>query len=201
MTKSGKSLSIETGKFRKSALYLVSITIAVTLIFSTLMGISTAVTTSGANNLVYAQGKSTDTINASKIVNASKDDVWKIISDLDSNPNYWPITVVDIINDSNSRVEREVTVPAPPFMDNKALQIIEINPEQYKVIENQTQGAVTGVKTISLYQVGGDANKTEINILWNLELSNIPNIGQEFAKNGISNSVNEALDKIENDLL
>lgn len=201
MTKSGKSLSIETGKFRKSALYLVSITIAVTLIFSTLMGISTAVTTSGANNLVYAQSKSTDTINASKIVNASKDDVWKIISDLDSNPNYWPITVVDIINDSNSRVEREVTVPAPPFMDNKALQIIEINPEQYKVIENQTQGAVTGVKTISLYQVGGDANKTEINILWNLELSNIPNIGQEFAKNGISNSVNEALDKIENDLL
>lgn len=201
MTKSGKSLSIETGKFRKSAIYLVSITIAVTLIFSTLMGISTAVTTSGANNLVYAQGKSTDTINASKIVNASKDDVWKIISDLDSNPNYWPITVVDIINDSNSRVEREVTVPAPPFMDNKALQIIEINPEQYKVIENQTQGAVTGVKTISLYQVGGDANKTEINILWNLELSNIPNIGQEFAKNGISNSVNEALDKIENDLL
>lgn len=201
MTKSGKSLSIETGKFRKSAIYLVSITIAVTLIFSTLMGISTAVTTSGANNLVYAQSKSTDTINASKIVNASKDDVWKIISDLDSNPNYWPITVVDIINDSNSRVEREVTVPAPPFMDNKALQIIEINPEQYMVIENQTQGAVTGVKTISLYQVGGDANKTEINILWNLDLSNIPSIGQEFAKNGISNSVNEALDKIENDLL
>ncbi len=201
MTKSGKSLSTETGKYRKSAICLVSITIAVTLIFSTLMGISTAVTTSGANNLVYAQGKSTDTINASKIVNASKDDVWKIISDLDSNPNYWPITVVDIINDSNSRVEREVTVPAPPFMDNKALQIIEINPEQYKVIENQTQGAVTGVKTISLYQVGGDANKTEINILWNLDLSNIPSIVQEFAKKGISNSVNEALDKIENDLL
>ena len=199
MIKSEKFLSIGIWESKKLTIHVVSITIAVTLIFSTLMGIFTTTPTL-ENNLVYAQDTTTDTINASKTVNASKEEVWKIISDLDNNPKYWPITVVDVISRSNSSLEREVTVPAPPFMDNKAFQTIEIIPEQYKVIENQTEGAVTGVKTISLNQEGTDSNKTRINILWNLDLSNIPNIGQGFAKNGISNSVNEALDKIENAL-
>jgi carbon monoxide dehydrogenase subunit G len=199
MIQSEKFLLTGIRKSKKLTIYVVSITIAVTLIFSTLMGIFTTTPTL-ENNLVYAQDTTTDTINASKTVNASKEEVWKIISDLDNNPKYWPITVVDIVSRSNSSLERGVTVPAPPFMDNKAFQTIEIIPEQYKVIENQTEGAVTGVKTISLNQEGTDSNKTRINILWNLDLSNIPNIGQGFAKNGISNSVNEALDKIENAL-
>ncbi|WP_148685884.1 hypothetical protein [Candidatus Nitrosocosmicus hydrocola] len=194
MTKSEKSLSTKIGISKKSTIYLVAMAIAVTIMFSTLMGTSTTATVD--THLAYAQGKTTDTINASKIVNASKDEVWKIISDLDKNPNYWPITVIDVISKTNSSLEREVTVPAPPFMDNKAFQTIEIIPEQYKVVENQTQGAVTGVKTISLNQVGTDSNKTEINILWNLDMSNIPSIGQGFAKNGISNSVDDALDEM-----
>ena len=199
MIKSEKFLSTGIRESKKLTIHVVSITIAVMLIFSTLMGIFTTTPTL-ENNLVYAQDTTTDTINASKTVNASKEEVWKIISDLDNNPKYWPITVVDIVSRSNSSLERGVTVPAPPFMDNKAFQTIEIIPEQYKVIENQTEGAVTGVKTISLNQEGTDSNKTRINILWNLDLTNIPNIGQGFAKNGISNSVNEALDKIENAL-
>jgi len=198
MTKSEKTLSTKIGINRNSTIYVVAMTIAVTIMFSTLSGTS-AVTVD--THLAYAQSKITDTINASKIVNASKDEVWKIISDLDKSPDYWPIEVIDVISKTNSSVEREVTVPAPPFMDNKAFQTIEIIPEQYKVVENQTQGAVTGVKTINLIQPGTDSNRTEINIIWNLDMSNIPNIGQGFAKNGISNSVNDALDKIGKALL
>ena len=121
-----------------------------------------------------AYAEQTDTINATKIVNASKDKVWNIISDVDKNPDYWPISIVKNINKSNNTVEREVTIPAPPFMDNKVNQIITINPEQFTINENQTQGAVTGVKTIYLLQVGNDANKTEVSIVWNLDLSKIP---------------------------
>ena len=145
-----------------------------------------------------AYAEQTDTINATKVVNASKDKVWNIISNVDKNPDYWPISIVKNISKSDNTVEREVTVPAPPFMDNKAHQIITIIPEQFTIVENQTQGAVTGVKTISLQQAGSDSKKTEVSIVWNLDMSKIPGIGKGFAKDGISNSVDEALNKIEN---
>ncbi len=145
-----------------------------------------------------AYAEQTDTINATKVVNASKDKVWNIISNVDKNRDYWPISIVKNINKSDNTVEREVTVPAPPFMDNKAHQIITIIPEQFTIVENQTQGAVTGVKTISLQQAGSDSKKTEVSIVWNLDMSKIPGIGKGFAKDGISNSVDEALNKIAN---
>ena len=145
-----------------------------------------------------AYAEQTDTIDATKIVNASKDKVWNIISHVDKNPDYWPISIVKNNNKSNNTVEREVTVPAPPFMDNKAHQIITIIPERYTIIENQTHGAVTGVETISLLQAGTDVNRTEISVVWNLDMPKIPGIGSGFAKDGINNSVEEALNKVVN---
>ena len=171
-------------------------TIAIIIAFSILIVLFDGLSSTTTTMTAYAE--QTDTINATKIVNASQDKVWNIISNVDKNPDYWPISIVKNINKSNNTVEREITVPAPPFMDNKAHQIITIIPEQFTIIENQTQGAVTGVKTISLLQAKNDANtnKTEVNIVWNLDTSKIPGIGKGFAKNGISNSVDEALNKI-----
>jgi hypothetical protein len=150
------------------------------------------------NDTTMALAEQTDTVNASKTVNVSKDILWEIVSDPDRNPDYWPITIIENTNKSNNTLERKAIVPAPPFMDNKAHQIITIDPSRFIVIENQTQGAVTGVKTISLIQRGYNTNLTQINVVWNLDLSKIPVIGQGFAKNGISNSVVSALDKIPN---
>jgi carbon monoxide dehydrogenase subunit G len=174
---------------------IASVTTVVIIAFSTLLVLFVGPTSS-----MIAYAEQTDTIKATKIVNASKDKVWDIISDVDKYPDYWPISIVKNINKTNNIVEREVTVPAPPFMDNKAHQIITIIPEQFTIIENQTQGAITGVKTISLQQAGSDANKTIISIVWNLDMSKIPGLGKGFAKDGISNSVDEALNKIVNAL-
>ncbi len=178
---------------KTTATTIASITTVVIIAFSTLL-----VLFAGPTSTIPAYAEQTDTINATKIVNSSKDKVWNIISDVDKNPDYWPISIVKNINKSNNTVEREVTVPAPPFMDNKAHQMITIIPEQYTIIENQTQGAVTGVKTISLLQAGTDVNRTEISVVWNLDMSKIPGIGKGFAKDGINNSVEEALSKIVN---
>ncbi|MDN5847539.1 MAG: SRPBCC family protein [Candidatus Nitrosocosmicus sp.] len=172
---------------------LASVTTVAIIAFSTLL-----VLFAGSTSTISAYAEQTDTINASKLINASKDKVWNIVSDVDNNPDYWPISIVKNISKTNNTVEREVTIPAPPFMDNKVHQMITINPEQYTVIENQTQGVVTGVKTISLLQAGNDANKTEISVVWNLDLSKIPGFGKAFAKDGMSNSVDEALNKIAN---
>ncbi|HYF99811.1 MAG TPA: hypothetical protein VD815_06950 [Candidatus Saccharimonadales bacterium] len=176
-----------------ASITIVSVTTVAIIVFSTLLVLFVEPTI-----IVPAYAEQTDTINATKIVNASKDKLWNIISHVDKNPDYWPISSVRNINKSNSTVEREVTVPAPPFMDNKAHQIITIIPERYTIIENQTQGPVTGVKTISLLQAGSDVNRTKISVIWNIDMSKIPSIGKGFAKNGMNNSLEEALNKIEN---
>lgn len=189
MVKSQKS---RNEKSTKSNATILSITTIMAVAFSMLIVLY------AGSSTITAYAEQTDTINATKIVNASKDKVWNIISNVDKNPDYWPILIVKNISKTNNTVEREVTIPAPPFMDNKVNQIITIDPQQYTVIENQTQGAVTGVKTIYLVQVGNDANKTEVSIVWNLDLSKIPGFGKGFAKDGMSNSVDEALNKIAN---
>ncbi len=188
-----KSQKSRKEKSVKSTVTIASVTTVAIIAFSTLL-----VLFAGPSNTMTAYGEQTDTINATKIVNASKDKVWNIISNVDKNPDYWPISIVKNINKIDNTVEREVTVPAPPFMDNKAHQIITIIPEQFTIIENQTQGAVTGVKTISLLQAEDDTNKTEVSIVWNLDMSKIPGLGKGFAKDGISNSVDGALNKIAN---
>lgn len=185
---------IKEKSVKSTAPIISSVTTVVIIAFSTLLVLFAG----PASTIIPAYAEQTDTINATKIVNTSKDNVWNIISDVDKNSDYWPISIVKNINKSNNTVEREVTVPAPPFMNNKAYQIITIIPEQYTIIENQTQGAVTGVKTISLLQTGTDVNRTEISVNWNLDMSKIPGIGKGFAKDGINNSVEEALNKIVN---
>ena len=191
-----KSQKLRIEKSVKATATVASVTTVSIIAFSTLLVLFAGLTSTTTTMTAYAE--QTDTINATKIVNASKDKVWNIISNVDKNPDYWPISIVKNISKSDNTVEREVTVPAPPFMDNKAHQIITIIPEQFTIIENQTQGAVTGVKTISLLQAENDANQTEVSIIWNLDTSKIPGIGKGFAKDGISNSVDEALNKIAN---
>ena len=191
-----KSQKLRKEKSVKATATKVSLTTVAIIAFSTLLVLFSGPSSSTTTMTAYAE--QTDTINATKVVNASKDKVWNTISNVDKNPDYWPISIVKNISKSDNTVEREVTVPAPPFMDNKAHQIITIIPEQFTIVENQTQGAVTGVKTISLQQAGSESNKTEISIVWNLDISKIPGIGKGFAKDGISNSVDEALNKIAN---
>ncbi len=192
-----KSQKLRIEKSVKATATKVSLTTVAIIAFSTLLVLFSGPSSSTTTTMT-AYAEQTDTINATKVVNASKDKVWNIISNVDKNPDYWPISIVKNISKSDNTVEREVTVPAPPFMDNKAHQIITIIPEQFTIVENQTQGAVTGVKTISLQQAGSDSNKTEVSIVWNLDMSKIPGIGKGFAKDGISNSVDEALNKIAN---
>ena len=192
-----ESQKLRIEKSMKATATITSVTTIAIIAFSTLLVLFAGPTSSSITMTAYA--KQTDTINLTKIVNASKGKVWNIISNVDKNPDYWPISIVKNISRSDNTVEREVTVPAPPFMDNKAHQIISLIPGQFAIVENQTQGAVTGVKTISLLPAKNDANKTEVSIVWNLDLSKIPGIGKGFAKDGISKSVDEALNKIAND--
>jgi len=194
-----KSQKLRIEKSVRATATKVLLTTVAIIAFSTLLVLFSGPSSSTTTTTMTAYAEQTDTINATKVVNASKDKVWNIISNVDKNPDYWPISIVKNINKSDNTVEREVTVPAPPFMDNKAHQIITIIPDQFTIIENQTQGAVTGIKTISLLQDENDINNTVVSMTWHLDMSKIPGIGKGFAKDGISKSVDEALNKIADD--
>lgn len=171
----------EKNKTKIKILTILSISLSTFIIM--VMGFNT--------NTVFAE--QTDTINKTRIVSAPINKVWNIISDVDKNSNYWPIAGIKNINKTGNTIEREVLTPPN---NNKAHQFITLNPEK-SIIENQTQGAITGVKTITLSPVDSNSNKTEINVLWNLDLSKIPIFGKVFAKDNIGKSVDEALNKIE----
>jgi len=148
----------------------------------------------------FVFAKETGIINITKTIAAPLDKVWNIVSDIDNNSEYWPIKDIKNINKSNITTERTVTVPGPPFLDNKAYQLLTINPKQ-SVIENQTSGPIKGIKILTLKPDSNPSTssteKTEINVLWNLDLSNVPGLGKVFAMNGINKSVQDALSKIE----
>ncbi len=89
-----------------------------------------------------------------------------------------------------------MTVPASPFMDSNAHQVNTLKPSK-SVIENQTQGPITYVKTITSSSVDSNASKTAIDVLWSLDSFKIPFLGISFVKDSINKSVYNALNKIE----
>jgi carbon monoxide dehydrogenase subunit G len=182
-----RNKNVKKFKLQKDNTKILNTLSIITLIFIAFIGFNI--------HTVFAE--KTDTINKTKIVSTPISKVWNIISNVDKDPDYWSITNIKNINKTDDMVEREVTVPAPPFMNPNAYQIIILNPEK-TVIENQTKGPITGTKTITLSQVdSNNANKTAINVLWNLDLSKVPSIGKGFAKDNIEKSVDDALNKIE----
>ena len=89
---------------RSTAPTIASVTAVVIIAFSTLLVLFSGPSSSTTTMTAYAE--QTDTINATKVVNASKDKVWNIISNVDKNPDYWPISIVKNISKSDNTVER-----------------------------------------------------------------------------------------------
>ena len=48
------------------------------------------------------------------------------------------------INKTNNTTEREVTIVADPQGDTKTHQFVTVNPKQFRVETNMTEGPVTG---------------------------------------------------------
>jgi hypothetical protein len=61
-----------------------------------------------------------------------------------------------------------------------------------------TEGPVKGTRVVTLIPVNGDnnKNKTNIDVSWNIDLSNIPILGRSIVKNNLANDTKEALSRI-----
>src|SRR5215204_598711 len=144
-----------------------------------------------------ATATSLEEIRVSREISAPVDKVWNIISNIDNETKYWP-TFKDIknINKTGNTTEREVILIAGPQGDTKTHQFVTVNPEQFTVETNITEGPVTGSRVLTLSPSAGNNTSTKIDAVWEIDLSGIPILGRGFAKDGITRTTEEALGRI-----
>jgi len=131
------------------------------------------------------------TIAEGREVDASPDDVWNIISDVDRDPEYWSgLASIRNIRKEGNLVEREVVVG---FMGRKGTQRIELVPKE-SIQMSMIDGPLRGSRQIKLIPLG--ARKTKIDVSWDIQFSEIPVFAQEFVRSRLKEGTIEALDKI-----
>lgn len=134
-------------------------------------------------------------INASTIAHAPIDKVWSIVSDIDNEPQYWT-SIKDVknlnVDNKTNATERDVTLE---FANAIAHQIVTLNPKD-SIVVNQTQGPITGTRTMTLSTPSNNSSETKIDVSWNMDFSNIPIIGKGFAKDNIFKETEKALKNI-----
>jgi uncharacterized protein YndB with AHSA1/START domain len=136
-------------------------------------------------------------IKASREVSAPIDKVWNIVSDIDNEAKYWSIIKnIKNINKTDSVTEREVTVQAGPGGDAKTQQIVTVNPDQFAVNMNITEGPVTGNRVLILSPSAENNSITTVDAVWEIDLTGIPLIGQGFAKDSFQKTTEDALSNI-----
>jgi uncharacterized protein YndB with AHSA1/START domain len=152
-----------------------------------------------------ATATSLEEIRVAREIPSPVDEVWNIVSDIDNETKYWStfkaiknINTVPI-NITSNTTEREVTIEAGPFGDTVTHQFVTVNPEQFVVKTNITEGPVLGTRTLALTPSSNN-NATRIDVLWNVDLSGIPIFGRGFAKDGILRTTEQALNSIATDL-
>jgi uncharacterized protein YndB with AHSA1/START domain len=143
-----------------------------------------------------ARATSLEEIKVTREISAPIDQVWNIVSDVNSETQYWPTTKsIKNINKTNDNIiEREVTIRAGP-QDATTHQFVTLNPEQRLIQTNITEGSITGSRVLMLNPSFED-NKTKVDILWKVDMSGIPAIARGFAKDNFMKTTEEALSKI-----
>ena len=164
------------------------------------LAIASVVMTSGWQ-IPQATASSLEEIKASREISSPIDQVWNVVSDIDNEAKYWS-TFKGIKNISTATInmtanttEREVTIEAGPLGETVTHQFVTVNPEQFVIETNITEGPVTGTRTLTL-SPSSITNATRIDVIWNVDLSGIPFFGRGFAKDGILRTTEEALTNI-----
>ncbi len=124
-------------------------------------------------------------------VDASVDEVWDIVSDVDKDLEYWSgLTSIRNIRKEGNLIEREVVVG---FMGRKGTQRIELVPKQ-SIQLTMIDGPLIGSREIKLVPLG--ARRTKIDVSWDIQFSAIPVFAQGFVRSRLEETTREALGKI-----
>jgi uncharacterized protein YndB with AHSA1/START domain len=177
-----------------------------TIITVVALAIASSVIMTSVWQVPQAAASSLEEIRTSREISAPIDQVWNVVSDIDNETKYWStfkaIKNINMtaINMTANTTEREVTLVVGPQGETVTHQFVTVNPEQFVVETNITEGPVTGTRVLTLSPSTSSANATKIDVLWNVDLSGIPIFGRGFAKDGIMRTTEEALSNIAADV-
>jgi ribosome-associated toxin RatA of RatAB toxin-antitoxin module len=101
-------------------------------------------------------------------IEASKDQVWDIISNLENEPEYWYGTrEVRTISRNGNEIEREIT---QMFRNIKTYQKAILRPKESIEIRS-LRGLIKGVKFISIEAI--NENRQRLNVFWDIHYTGI----------------------------
>jgi len=124
-------------------------------------------------------------------MDASADEVWDIISNVDRDPEYWSgLTSIHNTRKEGNLIEREVVVG---FMGRNGTQRIELFPKE-SIQMTMIDGPLRGSRVIKLVPLG--TKRTRIDVSWDIQFSAIPDFAQGFVRSRLEEGTREALDKI-----
>ena len=130
-------------------------------------------------------------IAAVREVDASAEDVWDIVSDVDKDPEYWSgLASIRNIRKERNLIEREVVVG---FMGRSGTQRIELVPKD-SIQLTMIDGPLRGSREIRLTPLEG--RRTRIDISWDIQFSEIPVFAQGFVRSRLEEGTREALGRI-----
>jgi hypothetical protein len=152
----------------------------------------------GGKSFLFAlpkkKGYSLPKIEQSVEIHAPRDRVWEIISDLDSEPEYWYGTSdVRIISKEGDNVfNREIT---QNFRKHKILQRVYIHPEESSVEIKYLKGLTEGVKTVSIIEKKSDSSLI-LRAFWDIHFPGIYWLLTPFISRHVRKGTVNALDRI-----
>jgi len=127
----------------------------------------------------------------SKKLNASVSEVWKILSDLDREIEFWHGTKsIKNISKSDKVVEREVVIA---FKNSICRETVTIDPMK-SITTNITDGPIKGKKVVVINPEGDQASVVDVE--WDIRISGFMGIFSKMVKKHILEGTNDALDRI-----
>lgn len=133
-------------------------------------------------------------IETSITINATPEQVWELVSDIDNEPKFWKGTKeVHNISKEGNITTREIIIA---FRDQKCLQEVTLHPKE-KIVAVFTKGIIDGSKTVSLK---GKDGKTDLRVLWDIKLTGIMGMFTGMIKKHIKDGTDLALLNIKKEI-
>lgn len=127
-------------------------------------------------------------------INATIEEVWDIVSDIDNEPKFWKGTKeVRNISKEGNIINREITIA---FRDQKCLQQVKLEPKE-RIIAKFTKGIINGEKIISLIPTG---EKTILRVVWEIKLTGMMGMFTGMIKKHIKSGTNQAMQDIKEEI-
>ncbi len=132
-------------------------------------------------------------IQTSKEIKAPVEKVWRIISDVDKDPEFWFGTKsIKNIEKKENKIERETIIA---FRDSKCKEIVMLDDKKSVNIEI-IEGPVTGQKNLTIEKIND--KESRLNVVWNIHMKGISSLFTFMVKKHILKGTEDALERIAN---